>query len=88
MHGSGLRCFTPNDIFYFVLVEGGRGTLEAVVQWSLQTPEVSRSPETDERIRVLAGSINYYIKDLRKIRKSIPFIIHRFQPPYATTLTL
>jgi hypothetical protein len=33
--------FHPYDIFYFVLVEGGRGTLEAVVQWSLQTPEDS-----------------------------------------------
>jgi hypothetical protein len=79
---------TPHDIFYFVLVEGGRGTLEAVVQRSLQTPEVSRFPETEVCIRVLAGSRNYYIKYLRKIRKRIPLIIHRFQPPYATTLTL
>jgi hypothetical protein len=80
----------PYDIFYFVLVEEGRGTLETVVQRRLQTPAVSwvsRFPET-ECVRVLAGSRNYYIKDLRKIRKRIPFIIHRFQPPYATTLTL
>jgi hypothetical protein len=55
---------------------------------SLQTPTVSRFPETEVYIRVLAGSRNYYIKDLRKIRKRIPFIIRRFQPPYATTLTL
>jgi hypothetical protein len=49
-----------------------RGTLEAVVQWSLQTPEASwfsRIPETEVCICVLAGSRNYYIKDLRKNKK-------------------
>jgi hypothetical protein len=40
--------FSPYDIFYFVLVEGGRGTLEAVVQWSLLgLVGLSRSPETE-----------------------------------------
>jgi hypothetical protein len=36
-----------DSFFYFALVEGGRWTLEAVVQRSLQTPAVSRFPETE-----------------------------------------
>jgi hypothetical protein len=57
-------------------------------QRGLQSPAFSRLPGTKLCIRVLAGSRNYYIKDLTKIRKRIPFVIHRFQPPYATALTL
>jgi hypothetical protein len=37
----------PMTVFDFAFVEGGRGTLEAVVQRSLQTSAVSPLPETE-----------------------------------------
>jgi hypothetical protein len=84
--------------FYFVLVEGGRGIFEAVVQRSLQTPEVSRSPETEVCIRVLVSSRIYYIKDLKKKKKvntiyypPIPVAVRRHVNPaisYVLPLTL
>jgi hypothetical protein len=78
----------PYDSFFTSLwlkEEGGLWKL-----WSSGACKLPRSVGLQKQkcVRVLAGSRNYYIKYLRKIRKRIPFIIHRFQPPYATTLTL
>jgi hypothetical protein len=83
----GLRFVsTPHDRLTSLWLKEEEEDLEAVIQRSLQTPAVT--PETKGCRCVLADSRNYYIKDLRKIRKRIPFIIQRFQPSYTTALTL
>jgi hypothetical protein len=71
-HGSVCSASPPMIFFtsFWLKEEGGLWKL-----WyggTCKLPRLvglSRSPETEECIRVLAGSRNYYFKDLRKIRK-------------------
>jgi hypothetical protein len=56
--GLGLQCFKPPyDSFDFALVEKGRGTLEAVIQQSLQTPTESVSGNRNVYVSSWAAEI-------------------------------
>jgi hypothetical protein len=97
-HGSVCSVSPPVTFFtsFWLKEEGGLWKL-----WSSRACKLprlvglSRSPETEVCIRVLASSRNYYIKDLRNIRKStiyytpIPAVVrHHVNPVISHVLPL